>query len=90
MHEVAAEENLKHCQRRHDQGDCPFESAAGVETLEFALIEMASQRDASRRQLPLLASAIHKLSPELAQTLALLLQALISQQAASSTEREQS
>jgi hypothetical protein len=51
MHPMLTEEIVKVCRQREKDGDCPTVEAPGRETLEFAVIELAAQRDRLREQL---------------------------------------
>lgn len=45
MHHVLAETILEQVRKRFAEGDCPITEKPGREAVEFALIEIARQRD---------------------------------------------
>lgn len=45
MHHVLAETILEQVRKRFAEGDCPITERPARETVEFALVEIARQRD---------------------------------------------
>jgi len=50
MHAKALEAIIAVCRQREQQGDCPTVDRPSAETLEFAVLELANQRDGRLRQ----------------------------------------
>lgn len=71
MHPALADAIVKVCRQRETEGDCPTVDRPGGETMEFCILELASQRDAAKQDaLRTLGEAVMKFAPYLVKELA--------------------
>lgn len=52
MHPVLTEKIVEIVRQRFAEGDCPTTARPGPEMVEFALMEVAKERDALRKLIP--------------------------------------